>query len=93
MPRVIKFPKKRTYHRIVTGREVWDQKEPSSEMVWEVCPYTRSRRSIDDQDGCLHCPRYEEDPDCGKVQRGCYAMAAEACRVVFAMQKRLDKKK
>lgn len=90
---VIKFPKKRTFRPVLRGHEVWAQEEPPSEMVWEVCNYTRNRRSESDQDGCYHCPRLEVDPEHGEVQRGCYGMAAEACRVVFAMKKLLDRKK
>lgn len=80
------FPKQKIYPRLLDGREIWDQQEPPSEMVWEICPYTRS--STKDDDRCHHCPQWEDDPDYGKVQRGCYGMAAEACRIVFAMQAR-----
>jgi hypothetical protein len=71
--------------RAVSGREIWDQAEPPCEMVWEVCPYLRSHL---DESRCMQCPRWEDDPDYGKVQRGCYGMAAEVCRIIFAMQMR-----
>lgn len=80
---VVEFPKEKVYPKLLGGREIWDQAEPPSEMVWEVCPYTRSHDA-----GCKHCPRFEDDKDYGPMQRGCYGMAAEVCRVVFAMQKR-----
>jgi hypothetical protein len=74
---------KKVHPPTVRGKEVWAQKEPPKEMVWAVCPYTRSAG-----DGCLHCPTWQKDKTYGPVQRGCYGMAAEACRVVFAMQAR-----
>lgn len=83
---VTKFPVKKVFPHAVKGREVWAQDEPPQEMVWAVCPYTRSFTGDDDR--CKHCPTFENDPDHGQVQRSCYGMAAETCRVVFAMQKR-----
>lgn len=86
---VTKFPVEKVYPDAVGGREVWAQTEPSQEMVWAICPYTRSNQhAIKGDNRCLHCPRYEEDPDYGLMSRGCYVMAAEACRIVFAMQAR-----
>lgn len=77
MPDIIAHP------RTVRGSEVWAQDEPPSEMVWAICPYIRNNLK-----NCTHCPRYLEDEDHGQVQSGCYGFAAEACRVVFAMQRR-----
>lgn len=82
---VAPFPKKKIYPDAVKGRELWKQQEPPSEMVWAVCPYLRGHM---DESRCCHCPAWEEHKHHGKVQRGCYGMAAEVCRVVFAMQVR-----
>jgi hypothetical protein len=78
------FPGEYRRPREITGREVWDQQTPSDLMVWEVCVYTRGPQ----HDGCRGCPAHEEDERYGKVKRGCRALAEEACRVVFAVQKR-----
>lgn len=83
MTTVIKFPRLKRYPQTVSGKEVWAQEEPPTKMVWEVCHYTNSNNEC-----CAHCPQWEDDPDYGKVQRGCYTRAAEACRIVFAMQNR-----
>ena len=71
----------------LTGKEMWDAPEPPPEMVWEICPYLRMGAGAE-QEGCQQCPAWDEDKDYGKVQRGCYGFAAEACRVVVAMQKK-----
>jgi len=75
------------YHRPrqVRGREIWDQKEPSSEMVWEICPYLRMHL---DEGRCNQCPRDYEEPNHGPAHHGCYILAVEVCRIIFAMQKR-----
>ena len=83
---VTEFPKEKIYPATVGGKEIWAQNEPPMEMVWEICPYTRS--TTRDEDRCHHCPQWENDPNYGAVRRGCYGMAAEACRIVFAMQAR-----
>ncbi len=83
---VEKIPVRFRRPRTLTGKEMWDAPEPPPEMVWEVCPYIRAKL-----EGCEQCPTWEDDPDYGKVQRGCYGMAAEACRVVMAMQKKCTK--
>ena len=70
--------------RSLTGKEIWDAPAPPAEMVWEVCPYLRLH---EDDPRCRQCPQWEDDPGYGKVQRGCYGLAEEACRVVFAMRK------
>lgn len=85
MAEIVKFPVEKVHERTVRGYEVWEQPEPSPEMVWAVCPYTRGNAG---DYRCTHCPSWEVDPDYGQVRRGCYAIAAEVCRVVFAMQKR-----
>lgn len=85
MADITEFPIERVYPNLVDGREVWAQDEPPTEMVWAVCPWMRSHH---DESRCHHCPRYETHPDYGQMQRGCYGIAAEVCRVVFAMQRR-----
>lgn len=85
MATVEKFPKAKIYPDAVGGREIWAQPEPPKEMVWAVCPYLRGHL---EESRCQHCPTYIEDEAHGKVQRGCYGMAAEVCRVVFAVQRR-----
>lgn len=82
---VINFPKEKVYPREVRGFEIWAQPEPPSEMVWAICPYLRSNQ---DDPRCNNCPPLETDVDYGDMTRGCYVFAAEACRVVFAMQAR-----
>lgn len=79
---VVRLPIEFRRHRKITPREIWASSEPPSEMVWEVCPYTRNCEP------CQGCPQWEEDEQHGKLQRGCYGTAAEACRVVEAMQRR-----
>lgn len=82
---VVRLPVEKVYPATVRGKEVWAQDEPPTEMVWAICPYTRNATG----DGrCLHCPRTFIDNVHGECQRGCYTLAAEACRVVLAMQKR-----
>ncbi len=82
MGTIIKAPMEYRYPRTVKGREVWDQQEPPPEMVWAVCPYTKPSH-----EKCKHCTQ-EIDPIYGTFTHGCYMFAAEACRVVFAMQNR-----
>jgi len=84
-PKIVKHPARYRYRQSVRAKEMWAQAEPSEEMVWEVCVYTNGLKP------CHHCPRWEDDRHHGRVQRGCYSIAAEACRVVFAMQKREKK--
>lgn len=69
--------------RALSGEEVWRAPRPPSEMVWELCPYLRMS---EDESRCRQCPEWETDPHYGKVQRGCYALSQEACRVVLAMR-------
>lgn len=81
---VVRFPVEKVHPNLIGGREVWDQREPPEAMVHAVCPWMRRG----DETRCMHCPPWEDDPDHGKVRRGCYGIAAEVCRVVFAMQAR-----
>lgn len=70
----------------VTPAEIWAIPEPSDEMIWNVCPYTRGIGNVGD--GCNRCPEWEPDEHYGKVQRMCRMLAAEACRVMLALQRR-----
>jgi hypothetical protein len=81
---LIKFPKAYRHKRTISGREIWDVPKPPNNMIWEICPYIYSR----DLEGCNHCPEWEEDPVHGKVQRGCFGLAEEVCRIIFAMQQK-----
>lgn len=85
MSDVVKFPGERVFPNTVGGHEVWKQDDPQQEMVWAVCPYTRMHL---DETRCHHCPPWEQDEDYGEMRRGCYGIAAEVCRIVFAMQAR-----
>lgn len=87
----LKFPKSKRHRRSVSGNEIWDQQEPPKEMVWEVCPYLRMHRMAKDEHHCKHCPPTADVPNYGKGIPGCYGLAAEACRIVFAMQARQKK--
>lgn len=87
MADITKFPIEKIYPPMVRGREVWAQQDPPDAMVWAVCPYTRMHQ---EETRCNHCPAWETDPQYGDMRRGCYGIAAEVCRVVFAMQKRQD---
>lgn len=60
-------------------KEIWAQDEPPPALVWAVCPWVEGRNFKK----CNYCPVWE-DSDCGKVQRGCYGLASEVCRVVAA---------
>lgn len=82
---VVNFPKRPFRQELVKPDEMYAQREPSDAMVWEVCPYLRQHAK---DMRCHGCPREEVDPDHGPVTRGCYLMAREACRVLFAMQAR-----
>jgi hypothetical protein len=66
---------------VPTPREIWAAREPLSETVWAVCPYLRDGKD------CNRCPAWgPEEHEGEKCQRGCYALAAEACRVVATLQ-------
>lgn len=86
MGEVVKAPTDFRHPRSVKPAEMYAQAEPPSEMVWELCPYTSNVK--DDDRRCRHCPQWEEDEHHGKMQRMCYGLASEACRIVFAMQRR-----
>lgn len=84
---VVQFPGSFKRRRTMTAAEIWAQPEPSDEMVWEMCVYTRKG----DRSGeCRGCPSVERDEVYGDFSRGCRGMAAEACRVVMAMQVRAN---
>lgn len=85
MSNVVPIPVKKRFPRSVKSKEVWAQERPPDEMVWEICPYIRNNL-----DKCCHCPHSYEDPTYGPMSDGCYVLAAESCRIVFAMQKRLN---
>lgn len=87
MAKITKFPVEKVYPSTVKGHEIAAQEQPPPEMVWAVCPWVKRPRNSEIT-RCLHCPRYIEDKDYGQMQLGCYGLAAEVCRVVFAMQKR-----
>jgi hypothetical protein len=82
---ITKFPTRYRRPRQVRGREIYQQAEPEPEMVWEVCPYLRMHM---EEDRCAQCPPWHQDPDYGTMQHGCYGLAAEVCRIVFAIQAR-----
>jgi hypothetical protein len=86
---VEKFPGRFNRHRQISGKEMWSSHKPSDFMVWEVCPYIRSTL-----ERCNECPEWEYDEEVGsKVQRSCYGLAAEACRIVMAVQTKENKDK
>lgn len=82
---VHQFPKGKAFSHTVTAQEMYAQPEPSDEMIWEVCPYTRHGQQMK---RCLHCPKTYDDPDHGPMTDGCRVFAAEACRVMLAVQAR-----
>lgn len=81
MSEVTRLPVAYRRRRTVSGKEVWGTDEPSDAMVWEVCPYLRNLEP------CQQCPRWK-DSAYGLEQCGCFGLAAEACRIVMAIQKR-----
>lgn len=80
-------PITKRYPRLIRGKEIFAQPKPPKEMVWELCPYLLHRNNLENPE-CAHCPTWEEDPQHGPVQRGCYGLAEEACRLVFAARER-----
>jgi hypothetical protein len=84
MADIVNIPIEKRYPRIITAEEIWAQPAPSSEMIWEVCVYTKGGQI----DRCKHCPESEPDEHGNIVTQGCRVWAAEACRVVMAMQAR-----
>lgn len=84
MAELIKFPGPFRFGRTLTAREIYAVKEPPEEMVWEICPYIKSKL-----EACEHCPKTEKDPDHGDITKGCFVMASEACRVVLALKDKL----
>lgn len=89
MSNVVKFPKPKIRHKqVVSVREMYCQGNAvPDQMVWDMCCYTR--RNNED---CNECPRWEKDKHYGKVQRGCFLMAMEACRYAMAWVERINHK-
>lgn len=85
---VIKLDVRYRRPRTVRGREIYTQPKPSSEMVWEICPYLRMHCK---EDRCSQCPEEFEDETYGTMIHGCYGLAEEVCRIIFAMQARNNK--
>lgn len=83
---ITRLPVEFRHPRSITATEIWDAPEPVAELVWEVCPYIKGHPDSDFR--CAHCPPWWDHPEHGVVRRGCYVLAAEACRIVFAFQKR-----
>jgi hypothetical protein len=78
------------HKQVVSVQEMFAQGEDMPEaMVWDMCRYTKSPRP-DEDNPCKECPRWEEDPNYGKVQRGCFGMAQEACRYAMAWIERMN---
>lgn len=85
MAKIVQFPGEKVYPNLVKGEEIHRQPEPTEEMVWAVCPWLRAHQ---DDSRCRHCPAWFEEPNYGTMRYGCYGMAAETCKVIFAMQAR-----
>lgn len=85
-----KEPARHSHKEVVSTREMFAQPEPSEQQVWALCPYIRGMQH---DFTCLHCPNWVDDPEHGRVMRGCFAMTREACRVVHAVLKREGKVK
>lgn len=81
--KILQIPVRFRHYPTMTAREMWASPEPSDQMIWEICVYTRKG----DLESCHHCPA-SEPSDYGPVVRGCRALASEACRVVMACQRR-----
>lgn len=83
---VARFPKPFKHPPVVSGEEYWNAPEPSDEMAWAACDYTRPPASGIDR--CERCPSYEHHERFGQLKRGCRMMAEGACRnVLAAMEK------
>lgn len=82
---VAALPVRKVFPKIVSAEEMHAQPDPTDEMVWAVCPHLRAHL---EESRCHRCPRWEEDETYGKLQRGCFGLANEACKIVFAMQER-----
>ncbi len=86
MSKVVRFPLQKKRHDQVVGvKEMYCQGDAPDAMVWDMCRNTKR-----DQEYCNECPRWEEDKDYGKVQRGCFGMAQEACRYGLAWAERIQ---
>jgi hypothetical protein len=87
MSNITKFPTSRVFPRRITAKEIYAQPKPSSEMIWDICPYLRICDPTLADPRCNHCPEWELINN-EKYKKRCYALAEEACRVIFAAQKR-----
>src|SRR3990167_10975261 len=80
---IIDLPTKGLPFHSVTPAERGASPEPSAFMVHALCPYLRNiERCMGGGAGGEDLAHY------GKGTRGCYVMAAEACRIVMAVQRR-----
>lgn len=66
-----------------TPEEIWAEPEPPMAMVHAICNYVQHKHP--EFEKCLKCKTVRPDG----TQTMCYGMAAETCRVVTAMQKKL----
>lgn len=84
--KILKFQKPKKQHKqVVSVKEMYAQGNAHpDQMVWDMCRYTRRNH-----EHCNECPRWEKDPHYGKVQRGCYGIAHEACRIAMAWSERI----
>ena len=89
MNNVIRLPKPKKRHKqIVSVREMYCQGNAiPDQMVWDMCRYTKHN-----DEPCRECPRWEINKDYGKVQRGCFGLALEACRYAMAWIERINHK-
>lgn len=95
MNNVVQFPKpklpKRKHKQVVSVREMYAQGNSyPDQMVWDMCRYTR--RNQEDYPDCMECSRWENDKHYGKMKRGCFGMAQEACRYAMAWVERINHK-
>lgn len=79
MTDIVTFPRtSRGIPKQVTLDEIRAAPEPTDRQVWALCPY------ISRKDRCSGCPKTEEDPEHGLMQRMCRGLAEEAARAVMA---------
>ena len=83
---VTKLPTKFRHPRIISAQEHWQMPEPTDQMVWAACEYTRPVQS--EIEVCERCPPHENHERYGRLKRGCRAMAEGACRNVMAAMKK-----
>lgn len=79
MSDIVTFPQtSRGIPSPVSVEEIHAAPEPTDRQVWALCPY------VSHKERCSGCPKTEEDPDYGEMQRMCRGLAEEAARVVMA---------